>query len=126
MTELMQREVQELFYLFAAGLSVGFLFQIRDYVCRRSGRYLRVRHSLYLTFWVFASFLAYQFAYQGAYGVINWYSLLAFGVGMILWKNRLCDIIILYDSVQKQIGDLNDEKEDKRTYSKIRRKKRTK
>lgn len=119
MTELMHHEMQELFYMFAAGLSVGFLFLIRDQACSGCSRYSRLRRSLYLAFWVFAAFLVYQFAYRGAYGIVNWYSLLAFGIGMILWKKRLCDIITLYDNVQKQIGDLKDEKENKRTHSKV-------
>lgn len=126
MTELMQREVQALFYFFFGGMAVMVLFQIRDQLCRSCYRYPGLRRSLYLLFWSFAAFLFYQFAYQGAYGVISWYSLLAFGFGIMLWKIGLCDIITLYNTVQKQTEDIKHEKKNKRTYSKVRRKKRTK
>ena len=126
MTELMQREVQALFYFFFGGMSIMFLFRLRDQLCRFCGGYPRLRRSLYLFFWIFAAFLFYQFAYHGAYGVISWYSLLAFGFGIMSWKIGLCDIITLYNTVQKQIEDTKYEKKNKRTYSKVRRKNQTK
>ncbi len=122
MTELMRQEMQELFYLFFAGAALMLLFFVRDYLCCRFCPGVRLYRFLYLCFWIFGAFLAYQFAYRGAFGVVSWYSLLAFGCGIVLWKKVLCDIITLYDTVQKQIGDLKHEKKNKRTYSKVRRK----
>lgn len=114
MTELMQREMQELFYLFFGALAVMLLFFVRDILCNRVSHYRNLRRSLYLCFWILASFLMYQFAYRGAYGAVSWYSLAVFGLGIILWKKVLCDIITLYDTVQKQNGDLkHEEKKEK-------------
>ena len=123
MTELMSREMQELFYMFFGGIAVMLLFSVRTQLCTRCRQYQRLRRFLYLIFWVFGGFLFYQFAYKGAYGLVSWYSLLAFGAGIILWKKIFCDIMTLYDTAQKQIGDLKHEKKKKRTHTKIRGKK---
>lgn len=122
MTELMRQEMQEIFYLFFGGMGVMLLFWVRDFLCSRCRSYPRLRRIVYLSFWVFGAFLFYQFAYRGAYGTVSWYSLIAFGLGIVLWKKVLCDIITLYNTVQKQNGEFIDEKEKQRTYSKIRRK----
>ena len=121
MTELMRQEIREIFYMFFAGQGVMLLFYLRDFLCVYIGSYGRFCNFVRLSFWIIASFLAYQFAYCGAYGVISWYSLLAFAGGIVLWKYAFCDIITLYDNVQIQIGELKDEEKDKRTHSKVRR-----
>ena len=56
----------------------------------------------------------YQFAYRGAYGTVSWYSLLAFAFAIVLWRKRFCDIITLYDTAQKQNGDLKHEEKDEK------------
>ena len=97
----MSQEIRELFYMFFAAGGIILLFFVRDCLCSCSGRYLRLRKGIYLFFWLLASFLFYQFAYRGAYGAVSWYSLTAFGIGIVLWKKVLCDIITLYNTVQK-------------------------
>ena len=114
MTDLMRQEMQELFYMFIGGMAVMLLFSVRDLFCRRCRRHPRLRRAVYLIFWIFGAFLFYQFAYRGAYGVVSWYSLLAFGLGIVLWKRGFCDIITLYDTVQKQNGDYKNEKKNKK------------
>jgi hypothetical protein len=105
MTELMRQEMQEIFYLFFGGMGIMLLFLVRDFLCIRCRSFPRLRRSVYLAFWIFGAFFFYQFAYRGAYGVVSWYSLLAFGLGIILWKRVFCDIITLYNTVQKQNGE---------------------
>ena len=105
MTELMRQEMQEIFYLLFGGRGIMLLFLVRDFLCIRCRSFPRLRRSVYLAFWIFGAFFFYQFAYRGAYGVVSWYSLLAFGLGIILWKRVFCDIITLYNTVQKQNGE---------------------
>lgn len=107
----MRQETQEIFYLFFGGMGIMLLFWIRDFLCVRCRPFPWLRRAVYLTFWVFGAFFFYQFAYRGAYGVVSWYSLLAFGFGIVLWKRVFCDILILYNTVQKQNGEEIDEKE---------------
>ena len=123
MTELMQREMQEIFYMFYGGLSIMMVFLVRDTLVQRCRKYQRVKGFLYLFFWVVAAFLFCQFLYQGAYGVISWYGLLAFGSGIILWKKVFCGILNLNYNVHKSIGNTENEEENKRASKKIPRRK---
>lgn len=120
MTVLMEQEMQALFYSFCGGWAVMLLFQVGGLLCSRCRSYPRLYCVLFLFFWVIASFLCYQFAYRGAYGCVSWYSLIAFGFAILLWRKGFCDIITLYDTVQKQTGDIKHEKKEKRTHTKVR------
>ena len=113
MTTLIKAEIQEIFYLFCAGLAVMLIFSVRDRILSRCVCYKRLYWAVYLMFWVFAAFLFYGFAYLGAYGCISWYSLAAFACGMILWKKKNCDIITLYHTAQKQDRNKKNGKKEK-------------
>jgi len=121
MTELIESEVQEICYMLYGGMAVSMLFYLRDYLSKRVGKYICLARILYFFFWILAAFLAYQFAYKGAYGVLTWYSFTAFGCGIILWNKVFYDILSLYRYTQKQNGDTKDEEKKKRPAPKIRR-----
>lgn len=121
MTTLIKGETQALLFLFCAGIAVMLLFSVRNVILDRCSHHRRVCSFVYLIFWIMAAFLFYEFAYFSAYGCITWYSLAAFGCGIVLWKKRFCGIITLYHTAQKQDRDKEDEKKIKRASSKIRR-----
>lgn len=123
MTDLLRGETQALFYMFCAGISVMILFFVRNYILNRCHSYRRICDIIYFVFWILAGFLFYEFAYAAAYGCVYWYSLASFAVGIILWNKKFCGIITLYNTVEKQDRDKKDEKKNKGTRSKIRRKK---
>ena len=110
----MQREMQEVCYMFTAGMAIMLLFQARNQILQRVDRYKRLSAFLYLLFWLMAAFLFYQFLYKASYGIVTWYSLLSFAAGCILWKKMFCGILILYANVQKYNGDKKDEEKNKR------------
>lgn len=113
MTDLMQREIQEIGYMLAAGMAVMLLFQTRNVLMERFRQHNRLKVFIYLFFWAASAFLFYQFLYNGSYGILSWYSLLAFAAGCILWKKMFCGILILYENAQKYNGDKKDEEENK-------------
>ncbi len=119
MTALLQREMQEVFYMFYCGLAVMVLFYLRDIAIRRWKQHKKICQAVYLLSWLWSAFLFCSFSYQASYGVINWYGLLSFGCGIILWKKWICGILNLNKTAQKYIGDTEDEKENKRARKKV-------
>lgn len=115
MTDLMEREMQAVFYMVLAGLAVMMLFYVRDKILQYFLRYKRAYRVVYLLFWVFASYLFYQFLYKASYGTLNWYSFIAFAGGCMLWKRAFYDIITLNETVHNYDGDRKNEKENKRS-----------
>ena len=122
MTELMQREMQAVFYMFFAGLAVMLLFSLRDSLLARWAWGKRWSSFLYLFMWMAAAFLFYAFCYEGSYGVIKWYGLVSFAMGILLWKKGICVILKLDVTEYKQGGDEKHETKNKRAFKKIRRK----
>ena len=117
MTGLMQREMLEIFYLFYAGLAVMLLFFLRDVFCLRLQAYQRAQKAAYLGFWVVAAFLFNRFLYQASYGTLSWYGILAFVLGMILWKRGICVILKLNDTVHKYNREnIGHEEKEKSTH----------
>ena len=114
MTDLMHREMEEVFYMITGGMAVMMVFGAKDLVLNRVKAYRRLYGFLYLCFWLFASYLFCAFLYRGSYGVISWYTLPAFAGGCILWKKGFCGILNLYETAQKYNGDKKHEKKNKR------------
>lgn len=101
MTELIQWEIQEIFYLFFAAQVVMLMFSLEKKIQERIQRHKRLCKAVYLCFWVLAAIIFYQFAYAGSYGKLSWYGLAVFGFGIMLWNRRFCDIISMKRTVQK-------------------------
>lgn len=122
MTLLIKGEMQEIFFLFCAGLAMMLLFAARNMILKRCILHKYLWEFFYLIFWIIAAFLFYEFAYIADFGCISWYSLTAFGCAIVLWNKKLCDIITLYHTVKIQDRDGKNEKKNKGAYPKIRRK----
>lgn len=120
----MGRELQELYYMFFCGIAIMWIFSVRDRIVWLLRSYKRAADLTYLLFWLFAAYLFCQFLYQASYGVMSWYSFLAFGAGCMLWKKAFCDIITLNETVQKHNGDERNEEKNKRARTSFSRKSR--
>lgn len=120
MTDLMYREMEELFYMVTGGMAVMMIFDGKTKVFARLKPWKRLYAVGYLSFWVFASYLFCQFLYEGSYGVISWYTLPAFACGCILWKRGICGILNLYVNMQEYSGDKKYGKENKRACQSFR------
>ena len=95
MTELIARELKEIGFMLASGLSVMLVFWSRDMVIEMLELKGRKRWAVYFISWVAASFLFTEFLYCASYGKLSWYGTAAFTAGILLWKRLFCDIISL-------------------------------
>ena len=93
MTELIQKEVFQLFVMFYCGLAVMLLFTGRDQLIKRCGSHKRAAAAIYFGTWICAGFLFYEFVYRASHGVLTVYGLLAMGAGIFLWKKVICGIL---------------------------------
>lgn len=93
MTELIQRELFQLAVMFYAGLAVMLLFEGREQLVCRCGKYKRLAVVIYLAGWACAGYVFYQFAYRACHGVLTVYGLCAFAAGIFLWKKIICGIL---------------------------------
>ena len=119
MTDLMGRETQVLFYMFFGGLTIMMLFYIRNFCLMKWRRHPRWCVSFYLFAWIIAAKVFWEFCYRGSWGVLSWYGLMAFALGMILWKKRIYVILKLDVTENKQGREKGHEKKDKRADKKI-------
>jgi len=109
MTDLIHREMEEVFFMVSGGISVAIVSQACRVILAQLRNARRLYIFTYLFSWLCVSYLFCQFLYQGSYGKISWYTLPAFALGCILWKKGFCGIINLYANAQKHNGDENNE-----------------
>lgn len=133
MTELIQRELYQVFIMFYCGLAVMIVFSVRDSVTALCRNNRRLSAAIYLSSYLCAAFLFCQFLYRGSHGVLTFYGIVSFGAGILLWKKGICGILfpeklsVLAEKKDRDTnGDKNDEKEkDKRTDKTVRAGRRT-
>lgn len=94
MTDLIARELHQIFIMFCCGLSMMVLFMGRDQLMKRCGSRKLLKAVIYLVFWLCAAFLFYRFLYSASHGVVTVYGLLAMAAGILLWKKVICGIIL--------------------------------
>jgi len=109
MTDLIHREMEEVFFMVTGGISVAMIFDAYRFMLTKIRESKRLYAAGYLFCWLCMAYLFCQFLYQGSYGKISWYTLPAFALGCILWKKGFCGIINLYANAQKHNGDENNE-----------------
>ncbi len=93
MTELISRELYQVFIMFYCGLAVMIVFTVRDSLIGLYGKNRRLKAVIYLGFWLCAAFLFCRFLYRGSHGVLSVYGILSFGAGILLWKKGICGIL---------------------------------
>ncbi len=93
MTELIQRELFQLFIMFYCGLALSLLFSARDRLMARCGTRRRLQLAIYFGFWIFASFLFYRYVYRASHGVLTVYGICAMLTGVFLWKKVVYGIL---------------------------------
>lgn len=131
MTELIHRELYQVFIMFYCGLAVMIVFSVRDSVMELCRRNRRLSAAVYFASWLCAAFLFCQFLYRGSHGVLTVYGILSFSAGIFLWKKAICVILFPGRLSARQMdrdfyGDEEDEKEkDKGADRKIRAGRRT-
>lgn len=120
MTDLMHREIEEVFYMVMGGMTTMMVIDALHVIWEKVKRYRRVYVFIYLGSWIVIANVFCTFLYQGSYGIISWYTLPVFAIGCILWKKGICGILNLCVNVQGQNGDKNYGKENKRACQSFR------
>lgn len=102
MTELIWREMYQLFTMFYCGLAVMFLFEVRNKVTDSLRGHKRLSIFVYFLSWLAGGFLFCQYLYRGAHGKLSVYGIVAFAAGLILWKKFIYGIIDTGKTHEKQ------------------------
>ncbi len=116
MTELMNRQIHEIYIMFFCGISIMLIFMARDFLmsyCQRK----RIKYFLYISSWMIAGFLFWRFLYCSSYGRVSLPGLISMLVGILLWKNLIYGIIsspMTYFSYRAGKRDTEEEKVNER------------
>lgn len=114
MTDLISRELRETGLMFMAGISVMIVLETRRIIVNQLKLEGRIEKFIYLISWICASYVFSEIAYLACFGRLSWYGIIAFTMGIGLWKKLKCDTMKLPISlITKEQKDKGYEKKKK-------------
>lgn len=102
MTELIHRQLFELFIMFYCGMAMMMIIEARNKCMKIFGKTSRLSLAIYFGSWLCVAFLFSQFLYRCAYGVLSIHGMIAAAVGIVLWKKVIYGIIDAGNEYEKK------------------------
>jgi hypothetical protein len=93
LTELIKVQAYEAAVMFISGMAVMILFEIFSFIKYKSEMKKFAAAIFELILWAFAGLLTCAFLYRAAFGAISFHSVVAFILGVVLWKGTLYGIL---------------------------------
>lgn len=106
MTELIQKQMKIMFFMFVCGISVGLVVDLFNFFVRELlGKYKYLRVIIDVVGAMIVAYLISEYAYFCQNGKITYIGIVTFFGGLLLWYKYFYDII--------SIGEKNEQKRKK-------------
>lgn len=91
--QLIKDQTFEFIIMICAGMTVMLFYDIFSIIKNKTKPRNSISFMQDILFWLFASLLTSSFLYYCSYGKLSFHALIAFGLGVALWKKFFCGII---------------------------------
>lgn len=93
LTDLIKEQSYECLIMFCSGIAFMLVWQICSCISKRLEIKTWMRIGLEIAFWLIIAVMISEFLFYCAYGKISVHSIIALGMGILLWKHCFYDIM---------------------------------